>query len=391
MNKVITTILLFSSINALAQDDIYSPVLRQIEANSQTVVAYRDKANAQQKENHTGLTPYDPEVEFGYLWGNPSAIGNRKDISVTQSFDFPTVYFQKSKMADLLDEGSEWEYRQQRMELLLRAKTLLIDLTYQNALIALYEHQCDNSRQIEEAYRRKLEEGDATQMDYNNAKLSLTAKENDLRLALNERRKIFNELRILNGGDTIVFLATSFPDVTIPADFNALYEEAENSSPTLQYLKTKVHINNSQVGLSQASSYPKLSVGYMGEFVTGENFQGITFGLSIPLWESKGKVRSAKAAAQASLSAAEDARQQYRLQLKTLYDQAVTLQETVKQYDTLLHGTGETLLLKAFNAGELSLIHYIEQQEYYLDASHRHLDALHELATTMALLTAFSL
>ena len=133
------------------------------------------------------------------------------------------------------------------------------------------------------------------------------------------------------------------------------------------------------------------TVGYMVEFVTGENFQGITFGLSIPLWESKGKVRSAKDAAQASLSAAEDARQQYRLQLKTLYDQAVTLQETVKQYDTLLHGTGETLLLKAFNAGELSLIHYIEQQEYYLDASHRHLDALHELATTMALLTAFSL
>lgn len=391
MNKVITIILLFSAINALAQDDIYSPVLRQIEANSQTIVALRDKADAQQKENHTGLTPYDPEVEFGYLWGNPSAIGNRKDISFTQSFDFPTVYSQKSKMANLLDEGSEWEYRQQRMELLLHAKTLLIDLIYHNALVSLYERQCDNSRQIEEAYRRKLEEGDATQMDYNNAKLSLAAMENDLRLALNERRKICDELSILNGGDTIAFPATSFPDVTIPADINSLYEEAENSSPVLQYLKTKVYIDNRQVGLSQASSYPKLSVGYMGEFVTGEKFQGITFGMSIPLWESKGKVRSAKAAAQASLSAAEDARQQYRLQLKTLYDQAITLQETIRQYDTLLDGNMEALLLKAFNAGELSLIHYIEQQEYYLNASRRHLDTLHELATTVALLTAFSL
>lgn len=391
MNKIITTILLFSTFNAFSQDNIYAPVLRQIEAKSQTLVAYRNKADAQRMENHTGNTLYNPEVEFGYLWGNPSAIGNRKDISITQSFDFPTIYYQRSRMADLLDEGSEWEFRQQRMELLLHAKTLLIDLTYQNALIALYERQCANSRQIEEAYRLKLEEGDATQMDYNNAKLCLSAIENELRLALNERRKICDELSILNGGDTIVFSLTSFPNITIPSDFNSFYEEAENKSPTLQYLETRVCIDNSQVGLSQASSYPKLSVGYMGEFVTGEKFQGITFGMSIPLWESKGKVRSAKATAQASRSATEDAKQQYRLRLKTLYDQAKTLQEIVRQYDTILDGSGETLLLKAFNAGELSLIHYIEQQEYYIDASRRHLDALHELATTMALLTAFSL
>ena len=48
--------------------DIYLPVLQQIEQNSTTLNALKEQLEAQKIGNKTGLTPANPEVEFGYLW-----------------------------------------------------------------------------------------------------------------------------------------------------------------------------------------------------------------------------------------------------------------------------------------------------------------------------------
>ena len=61
--------------------------------------ALHEQMIARRAGNHVGLTPSDPEVEFGYLWSRPAAGGNRKDVSLTQQFDFPTAYVERSRLA----------------------------------------------------------------------------------------------------------------------------------------------------------------------------------------------------------------------------------------------------------------------------------------------------
>jgi hypothetical protein len=88
---------LFASISLNAQNSI-TTVLKAIEDNNTTLKALKETAEAQKLENKTGIYLSGPEIGFNYLWGNPSAIGNRNDLNITQTFDFPTITGMKSKM-----------------------------------------------------------------------------------------------------------------------------------------------------------------------------------------------------------------------------------------------------------------------------------------------------
>ena len=139
MKRIIIFIFLTTSmLSVFSQEDMYAPVLSQIEQNSTALKALREQADAQKLTYQTGLTPSDPEVGFGYLWGDPLGSGNRKDVSIRQTFDFPTTYIRRKQMADQQGESAELAYRQQRMELLLSARQTCINLVYYNALLELY-------------------------------------------------------------------------------------------------------------------------------------------------------------------------------------------------------------------------------------------------------------
>ena len=81
--------LLIFPFGLFAQNDIKT-ILIEIEQNNTTLSAYKNLNEAQKLENNTNIFLENPEVGFNYLWGDPSAIGNRQDFSVSQSFDFPT-------------------------------------------------------------------------------------------------------------------------------------------------------------------------------------------------------------------------------------------------------------------------------------------------------------
>ena len=167
--------------------------------------------------------------------------------------------------------------------------------------------------------------------------------------------------------------------------------EAEQHSPVLLYMQQQRAIADGNISVARASSLPKWSVGYMGEFVTGNTFQGVTVGLSIPLWENKKRVRQARQAATAVSQQADDLRLQYRTHLRSLYAQAVQLQQTIVRYDAALSPGGLALLTRAFERGELPLLNYLLEQDYWTTAYDRRLQARRVLALAEAELNAWKL
>ncbi len=369
MKKIITALLmLIVTLPAFCQD-MFTPVLEQIEMNSTTLKAYKEQMDARKLENKTGLAPANPEVEFGYLWSDPSSVGARKDVSVSQTFDFPTVYSQRSKLSNLKNNSAEYEYRTQRMELLLSAKNLLIELVYCNSLAAMYEGYLENCSKIADSYERMKELGDASRIEYNKAVLNYTNISNEVQRINLERSRILSELTRLNGGEPVAFDCASYDSAALPADFDSWYEVAEAENPALRYLKSEAEVSSKEVSLAKSGNLPKFSAGYMGEFVTGNTFQGVTVGVSIPLWENRNKVKQAKAAAQASAIEAEDAKMQYYNGLKELYAQALGLQANVQNYNQAFEQSGNSeLLYTAYSKGEISLLTYLLEMEYYFTA-----------------------
>lgn len=375
-----------------AGQDIYSAVLGQIEKNSTALAAMKEKMEAQKLANRTGLNPENPEIEFGYLWGHPGEIGHRNDLSVSQSFDFPTVYTHKAKLSDLQNSSTVYQYESERMDLLLSAKMLCIELIFNNAMAVLYERHLEIAKRIASANERMKDAGETGMLEYNKAMLNLVSMENKVKAVTLEQERILSELARLNGGIPVIFDVAEFSTPVFPADFEEWYAEAEDMNPALRYLKSEVEVSKRQVKLEQASALPKLSVGYSGEFVMGENFQGVSFGVSIPLWENKNRVRHAKAEARAGELLVEDAKIRYYNHLKNLYGRITMIQENIARFDSAFEKNYNCdLLYKAFDRGEISLLEYLLEIEYYIDVCEERLGNGRDLEMAVAELTAATL
>lgn len=392
MHKIIVNILiLILPFGLLAQTDIKN-VLLEIESNNTTLRAYQNLNEAQKLQNKTNIFLENPEVGFNYLWGNPSTIGNRQDFSISQSFDFPTSYGIKRKIADAKNIQSDLGFELQRKSILYKTKTICNQLIYLNALNTMLNKRLGHAENIANAYNIKFEKGDINIIENNKARFNLLNVQKEVEANRTEREVLLTDLAGLNGGKSMVFEQSTFAPLTLPLDFNAWFNKNEIKNIYMQQAANEIGISKKQIKLSKAMSLPKLSGGYMSESVVGESFKGVSFGLSIPLWENKNKVKLATAQQLVALEIAKDTKLQSYNRLKGQYEKAKSLQKTLENYREALQMVNSTDLLKrALDAGELSLIEYILELKLYYETADKFLLVENELNQLAAGLYFFEL
>jgi len=363
-------LIIFAAISFLFAPWVFSQstegIIAEVENNNTTLAALRKKADAERIGNKTGLTLKNPELEFNYLWGNPEAIGKRNDISIIQSFDFPTAYAYRNQISELRNIQVELEFESQRREILLRARQLCNSIIYHNAMQAELGRRVENARRLSDSYEAKFKTGEAGIIDVNKARINLLNVRKDAESNVIERQALLAELVSLNGGKAVDLTDTVYPLEALPADFEEWYAGAEQNNPLLQWLKQEVSVNRKDEQLSLAMSLPRFQAGYMSEKVVGEQYQGISFGIAIPLMENRNQVKYAKARSVAAQSAESDARLQFYNNLKALHARAVSLRKSLDDYrQNLQVYSNASLLQKALDLGELSLAEFLYEQTFY--------------------------
>jgi len=375
---IITSVLMFSS-SIYAQNSIDS-VLIQIEKNNTTLMAFRKNVDADQIGNKTGLNPINPDVRFNYLWGNPSIIGNRTDFNFNQTIDFPTAYSYKNQLSDLKNRQEELEYEKQRNSILLQSQLVCIELIYQNALLQEYSIRLNNAKKIANAWRTKFDLGETGILDYNKSQIILLNSSKDYEKIEIERNSSLSELTRLNGGIPIKFSVPVFIQQSITPDFEQWYSQAEKGNLVLQWIKNEIVVSQKQKQLNTALSLPKISAGYMSEKMIGEHFQGITLGVSIPLWENKNTVAYAEAKTIALQSMESDAKLQFYNEMKAMHKKVIDLQSSVSDYRNQISNFSNTVLLqKALDKGEISLSEFYLELSVYYESTDQLLEMEHAL------------
>lgn len=391
MNRIIGLILVLILPFGLLAQSIES-ILLEIEGNNTTLRAYINLNEAQKLENKTGIYLENPEVGFDYLWGTPSLIGERKDFSVTQSFDFPTAYGIKKNIANAKNKQSDLEFELQRKSILYKAKIICNELIYLNALNDVLIKRAKHAEDIAKAYNQKFELGEINILDNNKAQFNMLNVQKELESNETEREVLLAELAALNGGTPITFEQSTFTSVNLPLNFSTWYSDYESKNIVLQQADNEVGITEKQVKLTKALSLPKFSGGYMSESIVGESFKGIAVGMSIPLWENKNTVKLATAQQQVALELANDKKIQTYNQLKGQYEKAISLQKMLASYrEALLSVNSSGLLKKALDAGEISLIEYMLELTLYYDTTDKFLSIENELNQLAAGLYFFEL
>jgi len=373
--------------SALAQRSVEF-VLKSIEASNTTLVALKQQVEVEKTGSRTGIYLTNPEVEFNYLWGSPGEIGDRKDLNIMQSFDFPTAYHYKRLIADGKAMQAELQYAVQRKSLMQQARKVCIDLVYRNALKSELDRRLQHAQNIARAYKSKYDKGEANILEHNKAQLNMLNAQKVSESNNIEREALLSELTRLNGGKVILLSDTTYDAYLLPTEFEQWYIQAETNNPALQHLSQEIELSRKKVKLSKALSLPKFSAGYRSERVLGTTFQGIGAGISIPLWENKNTVKYAKAQTLALQITEFDAKLQFYNTMKIQFSKVKNLQSMVADYRKVLQSINSSdLLQKALVKGQISLIEYLMELTLYYDAVNRTLESERDMQYAVSELT----
>ena len=352
----------------ISQDQVDN-ILLEIEKNNTTLLSLRYYAEAQNIGNKTDIFLPNPEVGINYLVGIPGSVSNRTDFVVTQSFDYPTVYKFKNKIADLKNEKTELEYRKYRKELLLEAKLTCSEIIYLNALKLEFEKRHENAKKLADSYKFQLDAGETNILDLNKANLNLLNIKKDIESIEIELNSGLENLIRLNGGKTVELTVSSFESRELPVSYEIWFSQNVIKDPEIAMIAKESEIAKHNIELNKAQNLPKFNAGIMGELVKGEQYIGSTIGVSIPLWENRNKLEYARANAISVQGRLNDLRFQRDKNMRILYSKALALNKNLEGYKrsfSLMDNS--SLLKKALDKGEISLIEYLMELALYYES-----------------------
>lgn len=366
MRKILFLCMMILNMTICANNDQINRILASIEQNNGTLKALRKDADARIAGNREEMMPDDPEAEFAYLWGSPHEIGNRQDVSVSQGFDIPLVTGMKKKVVSRENELVELNHQSERTQVLLEAKKLCIELIYYNALREQRNKQLQRAEHVADAYRKQYEKGNIGMLEYNNVQLYFAEIKHEVSRMDIEQKRILSELKRLNGGIAVELTGTQYDLHPLPADFEQWFEQMEQKNAMLLYAYKESELNTYRIKVAKKANLPRFSVGYLMENVVGERYQGVTLGISVPLWRNSQRLQQAKMQAEASEMHAANMRQEFYDAFRALYQQAQDLQQLILDYHASMRLYDDPELLeKALDLGHISMMDYISEKGLY--------------------------
>lgn len=386
MKRKLYILFLLSSLatSVFAQPGI-EEVLKSIEVNNKALQAGMQLNKAQKLEARTGNYLPNPTVELNQLWADRNVGGNSNELAVVQSFDFPTVYSNKNKLAKLKSQTFDHQYAATRQQILLSAQQTCQEIIYLRKQKELLDKRLKNAERLESLYKQRFASGDANQLEFNKIQLEKINANNASRLNASALRSQLEKLQALNGGISIDFQSTAFPILQALPDYNQFEAEYLAADPTLRSLSSESESAQREVKVSRAESLPKFDLGYRRNGGSETKMNGFRVGVSIPLWENKNTVKRAKAQAEYATLSIEDNTQTLKAGLRELYIQAQALQNSKEEYSkALANQQNEELLNKALEAGQISMIDYFVEITILYDSIQNYLDVEKEYYNAMA-------
>lgn len=384
-------IALFLSGNALQAQNL-GRILQSIETNNKTLQATNRLTEAQKLEAQTGKYLPNPTIELNQLWADRSVGGNSNELAVIQSFDFPTVYSNKNKLAKLKAENFNYQYAAIRQQILLTAKQTYVEIIYLRRQKKLLDNRLKNAVRLSELYNQRLEKGDANQLELNKIQLEKINAQNAARLNDAALRALLEQLATLNGGLSLDFSDNEYTGEAEFPDYTQLENDYLATDPSLKSLASETQSADREIKLSRALSLPKFDIGYRRNGGSSETLNGFRLGMSIPLWENKNTVKKAKAQAEYANINMEDNTGNLKSTLREQYVQAEALRSSCAEYSQALsQQRNEELLNRALEAGQISMIDYFVEITILYDSMQNFLNVEKEYHTTMAQLLQYQL
>lgn len=389
---IVIAILVSAACSASGQTSI-DRVLQGIEANNKELKASYQLTTARKLEAGLENNLADPTVSYVHQYGNKEGLGMQGELVASQSFDFPTVYAQRSKLIRAKGTGFDRQGAELRQQILLQAKELCLDLVLLNQQKALLDQRRQNAEQLASLYATRLSTGDANILETNKINLELLNAKNEARMNEAARAARLKELATLNGGIPVGFPDTEYVGVPDLLSVDELKTVALSSNLQLLSLQSDQATALRQLSVNKAKGLPGLELGYrLNTAAGGERFNGFLVGVSIPLFSNRNNVKQAKAQTRYTELQLESTTSVVENELQSLYDQSVALKTSMNEYSQVLKSqNGLELLNKAIQSGQISMMEYFVDVTTLYQSMQNYMQLQNEYQKVMAQLYKYKL
>lgn len=386
---IIFAVAAFAAATAGARTLSQAEAIDTIISNNSRLKALRANAEADyQSDLYEAKRLNDPEVEFEHLWGPDD---NKKwNIGVSQSFDWPGAYGKRIRTAE--SRRQAWTYRYAAEELSLRtsAKEAFAMGVYARRRLDLLQRVYENMDSLRNYITTGYRDGQLTILDVKKIQLELYGLRARIADVSQESMQAGAELAALNDGNALDADFGAYPAEPM-YDLSRYLEYASSANPDVTAAEATAKSARLEADAVAASRMPGFTVGYRHAFEEEQHFNGFAIGVSLPVYSRSRAVKAAKLRATASGFDAAEASASARSAVTAAYSVAEKRRNALSELnDVTLDESYPRLLLMAYKGGQINIITYIQELNYYLSARETRLDAEYQLRLALITLNKYN-
>ena len=341
-----------------------------------------------------------PKTVIDAEYGQFNSYTNDNSFTVSQSFEFPTVYVNRYKLASAHVVSSEWQYKIARLELATQVKQVYWQYVYLTAKQKLLSYQDSLFSGFLRAAELRARAGETNRLEM------ITARSQSLEI----RNQLFQVSSDIGTSSRKLMVLLNSRTLLIPSE-NELHKidasflsdsTTPDQSPLMGYVLQQVEVSHINKRLEQSQMLPDLNIGYFNQTIIGTQevngiprefgpdfrFQGVQAGISIPLWF--GPYTSKSKAAKISENIARTEAENYSRSLAGNYQSAL---DEYKKYSVSIdyyekQAVPESDLIieqatMAYRAGGMDYLDYVLNLNRALAIRQNYLDALNSYNQTL--------
>ncbi len=293
-----------------------------------------------------------------------SPTGNFYTGSVTQSFEFPSVYGKQYQLQKEKIKLAEKEIKITENEIKFQVKQLYLSLQYEAALQQQLQVQDTVYEKITVAATRQFDAGQINYLQKISTETSYGEIHNQFLQAQLRYNNLVNQLQYISGYterinvEPLGIINTRVTNETL--DSTAFIDNV-----SFQIINQNSLIAQKNIALQKAKSLPGFAVGYFNQGERNTPFQNrFRFGITVPLWfaQYKSNINAAKTDFEISTQKLGGLQQQYTVQLLQAQNELSVNKQALNYYQNIGIKKAAEIILTArrfFDSGENDYIDYL--------------------------------
>lgn len=362
---IAATLAMANAANAITIED----VIANVKQNNKELKYTTAQIDAQASEIKTNNNLSNPVVEGGYLFGKGPA-ENKWEVGVSQEFEWPGLYSSRGAANKARVEAMKLGYSVKQLQLLTEAYGVCLDIISLNRQIEYEKNIQSNIDALYEKNMKAFEHGEVSVIDINKLKVERIGLQQKMDDCVLRRDALVKQLEGYNANMPLAGVESlnEYPAQQL-VSLDEYLAEAKESAPEVMQYRADMAADEKDVKVAKMQGLPKFSLGYKHANEEGNSFNGATVGVSLPIFENRGKKKAAKAKAISSQLAYDNAVLALTNEVTTNYNKATTLGKQLAGYSEALDGVNNVEILnKALAGGQISLLTYLQEVRYFVEA-----------------------